>query len=416
MKRIWNFLRSMTFGMLLLLLILLCSLAGSLIAQGNPAAWYVENYPDFHGILLRLGLDHIFTSWYFILLLVLLCLNLTLCSLLRIARTVRAARTAGERTAALPVETRLTQEGRQQLLRCLEEKRCRRTQVGETAVYRKNGLGWYGSFVTHLAILLIVGVGAAAIYLPVVRDAACMPGETLSLKDGTLITVDAFQIEDGSGKLDYASELHVSLPDGRESGRERISVNHPLSFGGYKIYQQTYGTAGRVTVRNLQTGGEDLFTLTETCFLSLDGVNGVWFEALYPGYLRDKDGNFTLITQTAGRYEDPVYQVLLASEGVNTPVLAFPGETVTVGGVEFTFEAPLEYPGLRIKKTPEGVGAGLCAAFVLLLAGLWLCFFMPPVEVAVTEEGYALGGPKPQGLRLELEALLEGEIRRDEEC
>lgn len=416
MKKVWNFLRSMTFGMILLGLVLLCSLAGSLIAQGNPAAWYVETYPNVHGLLLRLELDHVFTSWYFISLLVLLCVNLTLCSLVRILRLARAAKTSAERTADLPVERRLTREGLEKLKSCLEEKHCRKTVVGARTVYQKNMAGWYGSFVTHLAILLTVAVGAAAIYLPVVTDETCMPGESLRMADGAEISVESFHIEDETGALDYASVIRVTLPDGRESGSERISVNHPLSFGEYKIYQQTYGTAGKVTVHNTQTGGEDVFSLTEMCFLSLDGTNGIWFEALYPGYLRDEEGNFTLITQTSGRYEDPVYQVLLASDGVYTPVMAFPGETVSVAGIDFTFEEPVEYPGLRIKKTPEGVNALLCAVFVLMVVGLWLCFFTPPVLVAVDEEGYAVGGPKPQGLRLELEALLGEEFRRDEEC
>ena len=76
----------MAFGMILLVLILICSLAGSLIAQGNDPAWYVQTYPGWHGTLLTLGLDDVFNSWYFITLLVLLCLNLTLCSLIRIRR------------------------------------------------------------------------------------------------------------------------------------------------------------------------------------------------------------------------------------------------------------------------------------------------------------------------------------------
>ena len=267
---------------------------------------------------------------------------------------------------------------------------------------------------THLAILLTVLFGAAALYLPKVTDQTCFPGESLPMEDGTSIAVESFQIENGEGKLDYASIIEIRLPDGRTSGQQRISVNYPLSFGGYKVYQQTYGTAGAVTVRNTETGGEDRFLLNEMCFLSLDSINGIWFEALYPGYIRDESGNFTLITQTSGSYEDPVYQVLLASEGVYTPVMVFPGETLSVGGVEFTFEDPVEYPGLRIKRTPEAVNVMLFSAFGLMILGLWFCFFQTPAIVAVREEGYTVAGPKPQGLILELTALLESEIRNEE--
>lgn len=413
-KRLMKFLRSMTFGMILLGLILLCSFPGSVIAQGNTPDWYVQTYPDWHGVILKLGLDDVFGSWYFITLLALLCLNLTLCSLIRIRNVVKASKKAAASAAERKTKVFLTAEGTSQLRQLLEERHYKKEVFGETTVYSKNSIGWYGSFVTHLAILLTVLFGAAALYLPKVTDQTCFPGESLPMEDGTSIAVESFQIENGQGKLDYASVIEIRLPDGRTSGQQRISVNYPLSFGGYKVYQQTYGTAGAVTVRNTETGGEDRFLLNEMCFLSLDSINGIWFEALYPGYIRDESGNFTLITQTSGSYEDPVYQVLLASEGVYTPVMVFPGETLSVGGVEFTFEDPVEYPGLRIKRTPEAVNVMLFSAFGLMILGLWFCFFQTPAIVAVREEGYTVAGPKPQGLILELTALLESEIRNEE--
>ena len=409
-----KFLRSMTFGMILLGLILLCSFPGSVIAQGNTPDWYVQTYPDWHGVILKLGLDDVFGSWFFITLLALLCLNLTLCSLIRIRNVVKASKKAAASAAERKTKVFLSAEGTSQLRQLLEERHYKKEVFGETTVYSKNSIGWYGSFVTHLAILLTVLFGAAALYLPKVTDQTCFPGESLPMEDGTSIAVESFQIENGEGKLDYASVIEIRLPDGRTSGQQRISVNYPLSFGGYKVYQQTYGTAGAVTVRNTETGGEDRFLLNEMCFLSLDSINGIWFEALYPGYIRDESGNFTLITQTSGSYEDPVYQVLLASEGVYTPVMVFPGETLSVGGVEFTFEDPVEYPGLRIKRTPEAVNVMLFSAFGLMILGLWFCFFQTPAIVAVREEGYTVAGPKPQGLILELTALLESEIRNEE--
>ena len=413
-KRLMKFLRSMTFGMILLGLILLCSFPGSVIAQGNTPDWYVQTYPDWHGVILKLGLDDVFGSWYFITLLALLCLNLTLCSLIRIRNVVKASKKAAASAAERKTKVFLSAEGTSQLRQLLEERHYKKEVFGETTVYSKNSIGWYGSFVTHLAILLTVLFGAAALYLPKVTDQTCFPGESLPMEDGTSIAVESFQIENVEGKLDYASVIEIRLPDGRTSGQQRISVNYPLSFGGYKVYQQTYGTAGAVTVRNTETGGEDRFLLNEMCFLSLDSINGIWFEALYPGYIRDESGNFTLITQTSGSYEDPVYQVLLASEGVYTPVMVFPGETLSVGGVEFTFEDPVEYPGLRIKRTPEAVNVMLFSAFGLMILGLWFCFFQTPAIVAVREEGYTVAGPKPQGLILELTALLESEIRNEE--
>ena len=49
-----------------------------------------------------------------------------------------------------------------------------------------------------------------------------------------------------------------------------------------------------------------------------------------------------------------------------------------------------------------------------MVVGLWFCFFQTPAIVTVRDEGYTVGGPKPQGLMLELEAILESEIRNEE--
>ena len=42
-----------------------------------------------------------------------------------------------------------------------------------------------------------------------------------------------------------------------------------------------------------------------------------------------------------------------------------------------------------------------------MLLGLTLLFFLPPVLVRVDGEGYAVGGAKSEGTRLELKALLQ---------
>ncbi len=406
MKKVFQFLRSMRFGILLLCLIAVCSVIGSLLPQGEPVAVYAQAYPRFHGWILMLGLNRIFQSWYFIALLVLLCLNLLLCSLLRIRSVVKSRGGEEERMARRPNERSLTPAELERVREYLKSRRCRERTVDGVTVWQKNGFGRYGTFITHLSILLVLVFGALALYLPTVVDRSCMPGESLVMEDGTEIAVDSFAIEDAEGKLDYRSDIRVKLPDGRESETATIRVNHPLSFGNYKIYQQTYGTAGSITVRNTSSGGEDTFYLTGVGFLSLDGVNGLWFDALYPGYIVNEDGGYTLITSTSGHYPDPVYHVTLSTDGEYTPVLAFPGETLTVGELDYVFNAPVEYPGLRIKYTPGAVNVLLLLAFLLMIAGLYITFFTVPVLVKTDGEGCAVGGPKPEGTRVELELLL----------
>lgn len=404
----------MKFGLILLGLIGICSVIGSIIPQDKEVSWYVQNYQNIHGVILMTKAHRIFQSWYFIVLLALLCLNLGLCTFLRL-RTIRSARNNPDPATYAKDEMYLTEAGMKMLQEHLEKLHCKKSALGDAVIYRKNEIGRYGTFITHLSILLTVIFGAAALYLPTTVDKTCVPGESITMDDGTIISVDSFHIENDQGDLDYASKVIVTLPNGKTSDLTEVSVNHPLSFGQYKIYQQTYGTAGSITVKNTDNGGEDVLTLTDQCFLSIDGNNGMWYEAIYPGYIKEEDETITLITSTSGRYEDPVYQVLLSSDGVNTPVLAFPGEKLTVYNMEFTFNDPVEYPGLRIKETPKAVNALLIASFLLMILGLYITFFMQPILVKVDETGYTVGGPKPDGMRIDLQSLLEDEQLTKEE-
>ena len=398
----------MTFGMILLVLIAACSVAGSLIPQQRETMEYVSRYgADAAEWIMRLGLHDVFSASYFIVLMAALCLNLLLCSVIRVVKL----RGAGKRLQAAAAAMERKPAPADQLHAYFARRGYRKTKQGGVTLYSKYAVGFYGSFLSHLALIVLLVVGAATVYGADVQDRTVMPGQTLTLEDGTTLTVNAFQIEDETGRLDYASRIVMKDGKGNESPQTVVRVNEPLRFGGYKVYQQTYGTAGAVTVVNAQTGGSDTLSLTEPVFLTLDGRNGVYYNALYPGYTQAEDGGVTLITSTSGAYHDPVYDLRVVSGGQTAPVLAFPGETVTIGDVSFTMEAPVSYPGLRIKYLSGAILGALYASFAFIVAALYVCFFMRPVCVAVGEDGFAVASPKPQlGLQLELESLV-GEER-----
>ena len=398
----------MTFGMILLVLIAACSVAGSLIPQQRETMEYVSRYgADAAEWIMRLGLHDVFSAPYFIVLMAALCLNLLLCSVIRVVKL----RGAGKRLQAAAAAMERKPAPADQLHAYFARRGYRKTKQGGVTLYSKYAVGFYGSFLTHLALIVLLVVGAATVYGADVQDRTVMPGQTLTLEDGTTLTVNAFQIEDETGRLDYASRIVMKDGKGNESPQTVVRVNEPLRFGGYKVYQQTYGTAGAVTVVNAHSGGSDTLSLTEPVFLTLDGRNGVYYNALYPGYTQAEDGGVTLITSTSGAYHDPVYDLRVVSGGQTAPVLAFPGETVTIGDVSFTMEAPVSYPGLRIKYLSGAILGALYASFAFIVAALYVCFFMRPVCVAVGEDGFAVASPKPQlGLQLELESLV-GEER-----
>ena len=394
----------MTFGLILLGIIVVLSVIGSVIPQSQHAMTYVNQYPSMYRIILALGFDHIFTSWYFLLISALLCVNLTLCSVIRF-RSVLNHRLEIEKAAQVPAAVKLNEGEIAAVKEALEKDHCRRNDFeGKGTVYSKNSFGRFGTFITHLGILLTVIFWAAAMYLPRILDETCMPKESITLEDGTQIYVDSFSIETDA-KLDFKSMINIILPDGRESGLKESSVNHPVSFGRYKVYQQTYGTIGKVTVTS-SDGKQDSFYLETNDFLSADGKNGILYDNLYPDYV-EENGQMRVISSTSGSYKNPVYVYTVVEDGAQKEVmLAFPNDVQEIGEFSIHFDEPVEYPGLRIKQSPAFVNLCLLISFLIMTIGLYVTFFMQPVLVCVNEEGYTLLTAKQERMKILLNDAL----------
>ena len=382
-------------NLLMAVLALLCGVS-SLIPQGESAAFYAANYPGKSALIRALYLDDVFHSWYFAVLMGLLCLSMLLCTGKMLVKAVKGGKNQVERAAALP-NTRPLQAGElEKLRRHMAGIRCRETAAGKSLVFHKNGFGRFGSFLIHLAILLVVLFGVGALYLPKVQDLDCRVGESVTLADGTQIEVLSFRMQDESGKLDYASEIRITLPDGEQSPVREIKVNVPVTFGRVKVFQWTYGVGGAVSASNPVTGEEDLFELEEPVFLSEDGLTGVQVLGVYEARAENGQDSYLF------------YQVRVVSNGTVMPDMqVHPGEEIKLGDWVFRFHEPY-YPGLRAKIMPIPVSNSLLEiAMLLLLAGLFLSFYLQPVLVKADPEGYTVAGPRPEKMRLELEKLLD---------
>ena len=408
-KAIWKFLRSMKFGIALLLLIAALSVVGTIIPQGQPLGWYAEKYPSAYEAVLGLGLNRLYQSWYYVALLALLSLNLALCTISRLRMLLRTEKDETVRAARLPIAQQLDSEQAALVRGYLQEHRCRELQIEGVTMFTKYHFGRYGTFLTHLGILLTVLFGAAALYLPTVQDLACLPGESIVLEDGTEIAVQDFTLQDKNGKLDYASNLSVKLPNGSRSDVERISVNHPMAYGPYKIYQQQYGVAGSITVVDNESGEEETFRLTDEVVLTKDGMNGLLYQGI-AAFSDAEEGGLTTYRPETG--QSPVYIVQTTEMGVMQSRYALPGFILEVGDLTYVINDPVAYPGLRIKHTPRIVNALLIVAFAVMAVGLYITFFLQPVLVKLTKEGVTVAGTKPETMRSELEQLLEDAAER----
>ena len=497
MKRVLRPLLSMRLANTLLgILALLCGLS-SLLPQGRELPFYAENYPRAYTLIYRTHFYDVFNSWYFALLLGLLCLSMLVCTANMFRRALRNGRQTAEEAAALPKTEPLEPGQLEELRRWAASKHCKEEQIGQSYVFRKNRLGCWGLFVLHLSILLVVAFGVFALVLPKVSDLDCRVGESVELDDGTQIAVDSFRLYDESGKLDYASRIRITLPDGRESPAQEIKVNYPMSFGSVKVFQWEYGVSGAVVasphtqiiayvdeeIEDEETAralGEELLKLenvesvefisrreayeqliqrdpsltevadetmlrhrfvlglkdterleetlaeaekipgvakakgniyrtldifqqridlSEPAFLSEDGLSGLMFLGLYEGHPEGKEEESTAF-----------YRIQVVSDGLEMPAVdILPGESVSVGDWDYVFQDPW-VTGLRVKQMPFPYANSLLeAAMVLMLVGLFLCFFLQPVLVCADETGYTVAGPRPEKTRLELRRRLRKE-------
>ena len=71
LKKAGRFLCSMKFAIILLVVIVLVCTVGSVVPQGKDASWYTANYSrQAAGAVMLFGLDDVFHSWWFIVLIV----------------------------------------------------------------------------------------------------------------------------------------------------------------------------------------------------------------------------------------------------------------------------------------------------------------------------------------------------------
>ena len=409
MKKTLRFIRSMRFGLLLLAPVLVCTVLGSVIPQGESESVYMSSFPGAYHLILGLGLDHIFSGPVFLLLTGLFGLNLTFCTVHQVRTLPAREKSVIHRAENAADLSPLSERQRAALEEYLQKRRWRRMDGEEKTVFVSPAPGWYGSVITHFALVMLL-LGAAGIFLlTTAEDCSVMPGEN-DLPGGIHIRLDDFRISDENGRIDYASTIEVTAPDGRSSGVRQIRVNKPLRFGSNKYYQQSYGVSGEIQVTVKADGKTYPVHMTESGMISLGGADSVWYDNVYPGYVQSEDGTIRVISQTTGEYADPIYYVISVTDGQMQPMFAFPGDTLETGDAIYAFSDPVLYPGIRVKTTPVWVYVLLYASFVLLVLGLYLCFFTPAAAVSVGRDGYALAAKSSDTqLRQQLSIRLKGD-------
>ncbi len=153
----------------LLLLIALFSILGTVIEQGQTLDFYHENYPEHpalfgflsYKVILAIGLEHVYGSWWFLTLLILFGTSLTACTFNRQLPILKASKrwfyyTKPQSFAKLPLATEIVGGNLTQLAQSLQSKNYKVYQADDRLYARKGLVGRIGPIVVHASMLLVL--------------------------------------------------------------------------------------------------------------------------------------------------------------------------------------------------------------------------------------------------------------------
>ncbi|MDH4197182.1 MAG: cytochrome c biogenesis protein ResB, partial [Candidatus Aminicenantes bacterium] len=257
MKAFVRFFASLKLAIVLLIVLAVASVFGTLIPQGRSAAEYAARYGALAQPLIRLQFTSLYHSAWFLAVLFLFALNIIVCTLTRLAPKFRRAfrpkvPSDPKAISALAVKDRSKRnaavaEAAAEVRAVLNKHHYRvRKAESESRVFllgRKRVLGWFGSDVVHIGLLVILA-GAIVTGLGGFRtDLSLKEGQTLEVpRAGFLLRLDKFETEyyPQGGVKDWKSSLTV-LDGGAAVMSGVVEVNHPLSYRGFSFYQTSYG-------------------------------------------------------------------------------------------------------------------------------------------------------------------------------
>jgi cytochrome c biogenesis protein len=425
MNSLWRFLASLKLTVVLLLCMAVLSIIGTVVPQHSSPQEYVTFYGLFaYQVFVLLDIVDMYHSWWFVGLMLLLVVNIVVCSIERLQSSAKVIFT---RKPSFDLQKYRQRKGRNEFtsdtpaerLKAPFERVLRRrfrycqpmpTEKGFAFTAEKGRWTRLGVYVVHLSIVVLLFGGLIGSKFGFEGFVNIPEGESAdtiqSNRSGQRLTLpfsircDDFSLqfyEGGQRPKEYRSSLTI-LEEGKEVVRKDIVVNDPLTYKGIGIYQSSYGRMAPATAPvALDTEVPD-----EQISLSFrSAASGM----IYPGTtklgepLQIPEGLGQLVLnrfEPEARFKGmdlgPAYEGTLTNrEGVSESVilpLKFPKfDNMRGGDVAIAVDqrqAPVQqrfYTGLQVVSDP-GVGF-VYAGFILMIAGCIVAFFMSHQQVVV---------------------------------
>jgi len=269
-QTVFRVLADLRFSIFILLLISFCSIIGTVIEQDQPIEIYKRNYPLTDpvfrflswDIIFRLGLDHVYKTWWFLTLIFLFGSSLTLCSFLqqlpslKIARRCQFFRTTNS-FYKLTISTNLNNFSFNKILSRIKTQQYSIFQQKNMIYCYKGLVGRIAPIMVHFSmILILLGTIVGALFgfkaQEIIPKTESFHIQNIlntgpsSIIPNKLARVNDFWITYTKTKTisQFYSDISILDSQGIETIRKTIYVNTPLVDKGIYYYQTDWNLIG----------------------------------------------------------------------------------------------------------------------------------------------------------------------------
>ncbi len=391
----------------LLLAIAIFSIIGTVIEQGQTLNFYQTNYPENPAlfgfltwkVLLTLGLDHVYRTWWFLSLLILFGSSLTACTFTRQFPALKAARSwkfyqQPRQFEKLALSASLDNVSLHNLIPFLQKRNYKVFQEGDAIYARKGLVGRIGPIVVHASMLIILAGSIWGSMTGLVAQELIPSGNTFQVKNiidagpwarsqvikNLSVKVNRFWIDyTPEGNIDqFYSDMSVLDSKNQEVKQEKIYVNHPLRYQGVTFYQTDWSISSvQVKINN-----SPIFQLSMAP-LDTAGQGRIW--GTWIPTKPDLSSGVSLLAK------DMQGTVLVYDDTGKLAGTVREGMSIDVNGISLQVLQVIGSTGLQIKIDP-GIPI-VYTGFGLLMLGVIMSYFSHSQIWALEKDGkFYVGG------------------------
>jgi cytochrome c biogenesis protein len=259
------------FALSILALIAILSSFGSFIEQDEPISFYQENYPlnkPIYGfityqLLLGFGLDHVYTTWWFLGLLLILGISLVSCSITRQFPLLDNSKEyffKKQKTSFLNLPFSIKIKNffylKETIILKLQSLNFYIYQKGNLIYGYKGLIGRISPILVHLSLIIVLGGSALGAFKNFKAQEVLPKGEIFHIQNPIKIgwltplptvttRVNDFWVEYKNNKIrQFYSNLSILDSYGTEIKNQTISVNNPLRYKQIDFYQSDWNLIG----------------------------------------------------------------------------------------------------------------------------------------------------------------------------